>query len=201
MAVAASTVAASAAVGGVPRKLAWRLGGDRGGWYGRGWYGRGYSPWAFGYWGYPGYDSWDYPAYGYADYPSGGDTDYFSEPSYYTNAPVYGSGSTYIYGTSAAAPAQNDTAQVTVRVPADAQVWFQNQPTTQQGAVRHYQSPQLSPGQEYSYDIRAQWRQGGRAITQERHVAVHAGSDVAVDFTAPAADQRQASASATTSGL
>jgi uncharacterized protein (TIGR03000 family) len=71
---------------------------------------------------------------------------------------------------------------------------------TQQGSVRHYQSPQLTPGHEYTYDIRAQWREGGRVISQTRHVDVQAGSNLSVDFKAPTADQRQASADVGTSG-
>ena len=176
-------------------------GGFRGGWYGYRGYSGGYWPWlGYGYWGYPGYSYWGYPAYSYSGYPSGGYIDYSSEPSYYTDTPVYTSALSSTSGLYAATPAADDTARVTVRVPSDAQVWIQNQPTTQRGSVRHFQSPQLIPGQEYTYDIRAQWREGGRVVGQTRHVDVQAGSSLSVDFTAPTANQRQASADAVTSG-
>ena len=177
-------------------------GGYGRGWYGHRWYGGGYWPWwGSGYWGYPGSGYWDYPAYSYSDYPFGSYyTDYSSAPSYYTNTPVYTSAYGPTSGTYTAAPAADEAARMTVRVPSDAQVWFQNQPMKQQGPVRYYQSPQLTPGQDYTYDIRAQWREGGRVVSRTRHVDVQAGSNVNVDFTAPNTGQRQASASAGTSG-
>jgi uncharacterized protein (TIGR03000 family) len=175
--------------------------GHYGGWGHRGYYGGG---WGRGYYGgfYPGWYGlglWDYPyySYGYGDYPSYpyGVWNYpnygYSDSSYDANesVPSMGAGIASQYGTYAPPASTDDTAHVTVRVSADAQVWFENRPTTQRGAVREYQSPQLTPGKDYTYNIRARWQQDGRAIEQTRHVDVHAGSQVTVDFTAPAADQ------------
>ena len=61
-------------------------------------------------------------------------------------------------------------------------------------------SPGLSPDHVYSYDIWAEWREGGRVVSQMRHVDMHAGSDVNVDFTVSAREQRPASAKAGASG-
>ena len=94
------------------------------------------------------------------------------------------------------APALDNAAHVTVRVPADAQLWFQNTPTRQQGTLREFQSPQLATGKDYVYDVRARWRENGRDIDQTQHVEVHAGSQVTVDFTAPTTDRQQAPVSA-----
>jgi uncharacterized protein (TIGR03000 family) len=77
------------------------------------------------------------------------------------------------------------TARITVRVAPDAQVWFENTATRQTGALREFESPLLAPGKTYTYDIRAQWRVGGREVTQSRKVSVHAGARVTVDFTSP----------------
>jgi uncharacterized protein (TIGR03000 family) len=77
------------------------------------------------------------------------------------------------------------TARITVRVAPDAQIWFEDTATRQTGALREFESPPLAPGKTFTYEIRAQWRAGGREVTQSRHVGVQAGARVTVDFTSP----------------
>jgi uncharacterized protein (TIGR03000 family) len=188
--------------------------------YGRAWYG--------GY--YPGYySSWNYPYYGYGDSYDLGDYPYYgySERPYYTygtftSQPYYfGSGikpdSTSSAGSSnatsvappvrddsaavpAAGPAHDDTAHVEVFVRPDAQVWFENRPTTQTGSVRNYVSPPLDPKRSYTYDIRARWNENGHEVEQTRIVDVHAGGQVAVDFGTPTASQPETHARTGTVG-
>jgi uncharacterized protein (TIGR03000 family) len=98
------------------------------------------------------------------------------------------------------APISDAKAHVTVRVPSDAKVWFENQATKQQGAVRNFVSPELTPGQNYTYDVRATWQENGRTVEQKRQVAVHAGSPVTIDFTKPAPAQPAAAPSAGAAG-
>ena len=71
---------------------------------------------------------------------------------------------------------------VTVHVPADAEVWFDGDATTQQGERREFASPALTQGKAYSYQIRARWTVGGDVIYQTRTVVVHANDRVEVDF-------------------
>jgi uncharacterized protein (TIGR03000 family) len=191
----------------------WRGGSGayRGSWYGRYPYYRGYRPGLYGYGSYPWYGYGSYPWYGYSnysvypylnypaywDYPSGISAPAADELNASPDVPVYAPASTPVDGTDAA---KDDTARVTVRVPADAQVWFQNQPMAEQGSVRTYQSPRLVPGQTYSYDIRAEWPEGGQVVNKSRHVNVQAGANVSVDFTARAPGQPQPSAGAARSG-
>ena len=85
------------------------------------------------------------------------------------------------------APPDN-TAHVSVRIPADAEVWFGQGKTQQTGAVREFVSPPLTPGKEYTYDIKARWMVGGKEVVQTRQVDVAAGTFKAVDFTKPAAE-------------
>jgi len=60
------------------------------------------------------------------------------------------------------APAQLDTSvHVTVSVPADAEIWFQGTKMTATGSVREYQSPPLTPGHRYTYEVRARWNENG----------------------------------------
>src|SRR4051812_34185215 len=51
-----------------------------------------------------------------------------------------------LYRPAIAATQADTIAHVTVRVPADANVWFENLPTTSTGPVREFNSPPLSPG-------------------------------------------------------
>ena len=189
-----------------------RAGGGRGGgrgWHGGGWGRRGYYggfyggfyPGWYGGWDYPynsyGYTDYPYNSYGNSDYPSYGYSDSYYDPNYYPPLPPAGIASEY--GTDAPPAATDSTAHLTVRVPPDAQLWFQDTLTKQRGSVREFQSPQLPVGGEYTYDIHARWRQGDHEVDQTRHVTVHAGSNLSVDFTTPALDQTQATSSPGTS--
>jgi uncharacterized protein (TIGR03000 family) len=181
-----------------------------GGWYGHegyrgGWYGRGFYPY-YGYgWGYG--SPWLYGDYGYDSYPG----DYYSgsydaNPGYYGNAYDYGPdtyttgpSADYNYG-SAYAPSDAESrgespdagrVLMNVRVPADAQIWVDGQKTSQTGSFRQFESPPLNPDREYTYHIRAQWRENGREVTRNRDLRVHAGDRLTVDLRhAAGTDQR-----------
>jgi uncharacterized protein (TIGR03000 family) len=157
------------------------------------------------YYGFYGYYPYYYGSYGYYPYIYGGDY------SYYNTYPDIGSGLAYdpgyitSYGSvtpdatggtaappaitsqslyppvSAAAPA-DALAHVTVKVPADARVWFENTPTTSTGPVRQFDSPPLAPGGRYTYSVRAAWTENGHEVTQTQQVGVSAGARVEVDF-------------------
>jgi uncharacterized protein (TIGR03000 family) len=185
-------------------------GGYRGGYYGYHhhgygypWYGfglgLGYYPWYNGYYGsyYPSYLYSDYyaPSYsydGYAadtyvpNYPSYTAPDYYGSsvaPNYYGSYTAPEGSSAGYYGAQSAAV--DNTAHIVVRMPADAKLWFENDLTTQTGTERHFDSPPLTPGKEFSYNVRAQWREGNQDVTRSREVLVHAGDRVTVDFTQP----------------
>jgi uncharacterized protein (TIGR03000 family) len=73
-------------------------------------------------------------------------------------------------------------AHVHLRVPANAEVWFEGTRTPATGAVRNFRSPPLQSGERYVYEVRARWRQGGRPVTQTQRVIVEAGANVTVTF-------------------
>ena len=50
---------------------------------------------------------------------------------------------------------------------------------------RPFVSPDLPPGQPYSYELRATWQDQGRQVTETRRVSFRAGEKVDVDFGAP----------------
>jgi uncharacterized protein (TIGR03000 family) len=76
----------------------------------------------------------------------------------------------------------DNTARVDVRLPADAELWFEGQKTSQMGTERTFRSPDLEPKQDYVYNVRARWEADGKPMDQTRKVTVHAGDHVVVDF-------------------
>jgi uncharacterized protein (TIGR03000 family) len=76
-------------------------------------------------------------------------------------------------------------AEITVVVPADAEIFFDGAPTTQKGAQRLFATPPLPVGQKYHYDVLARWREDGKPVEQTRKVEVSAGARVRVDFLTP----------------
>jgi len=167
----------------------YRGGGYRGGGYGYrgGDWDRGRGGWGWGGVGigigldYPGY-------YGYnRGYYYGDGGAYYDSTPYYSGTPLYGSGlvpSADSYGYGAAT--QEMPAQINVQVPANAKVWFDGTPTEQTGSNRVFASPALTPGRDYHYTVKAQWREGDKDVTQLRRVDVRAGANVTVDFNRPA---------------
>ena len=71
---------------------------------------------------------------------------------------------------------------VTVNVPAGTQLWFDGKATTTTGSVRLFDSPPLTPGSRYSYEVRARWSENGHEVTQTQQVVVSAGAHVDVKF-------------------
>jgi uncharacterized protein (TIGR03000 family) len=158
-------------------------------------YGWGYSPWVSNYnypwginnnYGYSYYPSYSYGRTWYAPGYYGPGDNYYSGDmtSPYYNRPTGegnfspGYNNSYSYG---AMPANR--AHVTLRVPADAEVWFEGVKTQQGGTVRNFVSPPLDPNRQYRYDIRARWNENGREVSQTRQLTVNANSDRFIDFT------------------
>jgi uncharacterized protein (TIGR03000 family) len=83
------------------------------------------------------------------------------------------------------ATAPEEVARITVIVPADAEVFFDGNPTKQTGTQRVFDSPPLKPGSRYTYSVRARWTADGRPVDQTRSVPVRAGAQIRVDFTSP----------------
>jgi uncharacterized protein (TIGR03000 family) len=73
-------------------------------------------------------------------------------------------------------------AHIQVKVPADAEVWFNGQKTTAKGPVREFRSPELDAGYEYSYEVRARWQEGGKERERTRKVSIYPGAHLTVEF-------------------
>jgi len=148
--------------------------------------------WSSGHGGYS-------PAY----YSGGGGV--YSESSGYSGQPSYSYQTPAVsYAPSYAAPAyasvppstsgmvsvqQGNTADraahIDIRVPAGAKIWFGKKETVQSGESRSFVSPPLDPGSDYTYDIRATWKEGGRTVERKRHVTVHAGDKLNLNLASP----------------
>jgi uncharacterized protein (TIGR03000 family) len=123
--------------------------------------------------------NWSYPRY-YGYYPYSGYADYYpdtSSPDW--SSPPYDSG---YYGSYGDVTSSDARAQITVSVPADAEIWFEGTKMTSTGSVREYQSPPLTPGSRYTYDIRARWNENEHEVTQTQQVEFTAGTHVSVKF-------------------
>ena len=73
-----------------------------------------------------------------------------------------------------------DANAVTLRmqVPSDARIWVEDAAMSQSGADHTFVSPPLAPGYEYTYHIRVQWDEDGKAVERSREVKVHAGDRI-----------------------
>ncbi len=174
-------------------------GGYRGGSGGYGGYRGGYDGYRGGYGGYRGYGDYrGYRGYGYypgigigigfyGPYDYGYDYGYGNSPAYlYSQPPVVvaapNSNTNETAGAAPPAESVDDRALMQVLVPADAEVWFNGNPTTQRGEKRVFESTVLTPGHDYKYDIHARWTENGQTVDQTRTVVVHANARVGVDF-------------------
>lgn len=77
------------------------------------------------------------------------------------------------------------TATVVVRVPTDARVWIDDNSTRSTGPERSFETPTLTAGKTYRYDIKARWLQDGKPVDVTRSVDVRPGERSVVDFLTP----------------
>jgi uncharacterized protein (TIGR03000 family) len=79
-------------------------------------------------------------------------------------------------------PVDENAAVIAVRVPANAELWFDGYKASQSGQVRQFETPTLDPAQEYTYEVRARWTENGHDVSRTRRVSVHAGDRLGVNF-------------------
>jgi uncharacterized protein (TIGR03000 family) len=73
---------------------------------------------------------------------------------------------------------------LTVQVPQGTQIFVNGVRTTSQGTVRRYVSRDLTPGYQYTYEVRAESHQAGRPTTQTKTVHLRAGQSAELVFDA-----------------
>jgi uncharacterized protein (TIGR03000 family) len=137
---------------------------------------------------YTGYYGTPYtPAYTYS-WPTG----YFNTidttvvPTYTYGYPMTSGSYTSAYPAAVSPSAVSpDRCLMDVRVPANAEVWIEGQRMQTRGTNREFQSPPLTPGRAYTYDLRARWTGANGPVDQTKQITVHAGDRVNVDFARP----------------
>ncbi len=166
------------------------LGGYGLGGYGLGYGGYGYVGTGLGYGGYgpgsgvyaPGIGGYTagYGGYGYAaPYAGNG----FAAPAIVTNPPVNPNAGYYPPDQPQQAPANDNTARLTIVVPEGTELWFNGTKTSVTGTKREFVTPALTPGKDFTYEIKARWTDNGRPVEQTQSVQVQANSYKVVDFT------------------
>jgi uncharacterized protein (TIGR03000 family) len=149
-------------------------------------YGYGYYPYYFGGWSYPYYGSGSYPYSSSSGYYAPDSSDAPSDPdSLSTQAPDTG-------GNSAASPPSGASAgsvvRITVRLPDQAQLWFDGTKTTATGPVREFTTPPLAPGRKYRYEVRARWVDNATTMDQKQTIVFAPGGNAEVSFPAGSAE-------------
>ena len=77
-------------------------------------------------------------------------------------------------------------ATIVVELPADATLTIDNEATTSTGSSRVFTSPELNPGKEYHYTLKAEVVRDGKPVKTEKVIAVKAGEITPVTLTLPA---------------
>jgi uncharacterized protein (TIGR03000 family) len=75
-----------------------------------------------------------------------------------------------------------DRAVLIVRLPADARLTIEAEPTAQRGSERVFESPRLPAGKSFVYTLVATWNEGDSARAVTRTASVRAGQVTHVDF-------------------
>jgi uncharacterized protein (TIGR03000 family) len=136
-----------------------------------------------------------------ASAPAGGQTAAASTPAYAAPAIDGGQRPSY-YSEDYAGPQgpQEETSKVAyirVRVPANAELWINNDKRAQRGAVREFVTPALDPDSIYVYNVKARWTdEGGIEVQKTLRVRTIAGTRVTVNFVRPPESQPRPAAPA-----
>jgi uncharacterized protein (TIGR03000 family) len=121
-------------------------------------------------------------------------TYYPAFPTYYVPAsanPVVATNPMSSLATEEEQEARVNSASIQLRVPANAEVWFDNTRTKSTGSLRTFLSPPLETGKTFSYVVHARWTDSsGKVIDQTKQVEVQAGQRSRADFTSDVARTR-----------
>jgi uncharacterized protein (TIGR03000 family) len=79
-------------------------------------------------------------------------------------------------------PSSDNKAYIWLSVPADAQVWFDDDKTKQTGEFRHFYTVPLTPGKPHVYVLRIRWMKDGKPVERTRRITVHARDRIHLDF-------------------
>ncbi len=75
-----------------------------------------------------------------------------------------------------------DRARVVVDLPADAKLYVGGRLSKSTLEQRHMETPELTPGKTYTYELRVELVRDGKPITETKKIAVRAGEVVRANF-------------------
>jgi uncharacterized protein (TIGR03000 family) len=75
-------------------------------------------------------------------------------------------------------------ATIIVSLPADASLLVDGAATTSTSTQRVFVSPELNPGRDYHYTLKAEWVRDGKSVAVSKEVAVRAGEETRVQIAA-----------------
>lgn len=81
--------------------------------------------------------------------------------------------------------APTNTAKLHVTLPADAELTINGSPTVSTSESRNFESPSLTPGKTFFYELKATVVRDGKTETVTKEVAVRAGEDSRVEIDIP----------------
>ena len=180
-----STLFGAVVLLGLPGVSSAQRGGHGGGHGGYGHYGYGHGHYGYGY-GVGLYVALPFYPYGSPYYGSS----YYYEPVVNVLQPPIAPPA-YFAPETVPPPSPTEKPNPTIamlelRVPENAEVWFDGDRTSQTGTLRHFESPTLESGRTYTYQIRARWTDAeGKPVDRTKQVKVQTGSRVGVDFNVP----------------
>ncbi len=76
----------------------------------------------------------------------------------------------------------NGIATIVIELPADAKLWFDDQPTRQTGIRRTFVTPTLTPGKPFTYMLKAEVMRDGQTLVRTEQITVRAGRTTQVDL-------------------
>ena len=82
----------------------------------------------------------------------------------------------------AKAKPQAGPARLTIEVPTDAKLYVDGQLTKGEGTTRNFHTPDLSAGQTFYYELKAEVVVGGKTVTEIKTVLVSAGAVISEEF-------------------
>lgn len=89
-------------------------------------------------------------------------------------------------------PNQHPTrARLELRAPAGAEVFINDKKIEMGGPVRNFESPELKPGESYTFDVRLRWEENGKPVEEKRTLSMRGGDFQSLQYLgAPAATTR-----------
>jgi len=118
--------------------------------------------------------NWSTPSYYSSSFPSGTMGSFYSSDM--SNRGYYGAPMGQTFGQP------ERTVLIDVRVPPNAEIWFEDAKTQQTGTFRAFISPTLETGQDYVYHVRTRWTENGQPVEKTRDLRVRAGDQLSIDF-------------------